>query len=74
MTCREMAIRQFLSEPAYGVPKNLESPGKLGHVHFAIDYLVDPDVYDLGEHLAVIGAGNSAMDVARTALRKGTKK
>lgn len=56
-------------------PKKLGIPGEsLGHVHFAIDYLVDPDVYDLGEHLAVIGAGNSAMDVARTALRKGTKK
>ena len=55
-------------------PKKLGIPGEsLGHVHFAIDYLVDPDVYDLGEHLAVIGAGNSAMDVARTALRKGTK-
>ena len=49
-------------------PKKLGIPGEsLGHVHFAIDYLVDPDVYDLGEHLAVIGAGNSAMDVARTA-------
>ena len=47
-------------------PKKLGIPGEsLGHVHFAIDYLVDPDVYDLGEHLAVIGAGNSAMDVAR---------
>ena len=55
-------------------PKKLGIPGEsLGHVHFAIDYLVDPDVYDLGEHLAVIGAGNSAMDVARTALRKGNK-
>lgn len=55
-------------------PKKLGIPGEsLGHVHFAIDYLVDPDVYDLGEHLAVIGAGNSAMDVARTALRKAPK-
>lgn len=56
-------------------PKKLGIPGEsLGHVHFAIDYLVDPDVYDLGEHLAVIGAGNSAMDVARTALRKRHQK
>ncbi len=45
----------------------------LGHVHYAIDYLVDPDVYILGETLVVIGAGNSAMDVARTALRKGVR-
>ena len=39
----------------------------------AIDYLVNPDVYDLGDNLVVIGAGNSAMDVARTALRKGVR-
>ena len=53
-------------------PKKLGIKGEsLGHVHFAIDYLVNPDTYDLGEHLVVVGAGNSAMDVARTALRKG---
>lgn len=45
----------------------------LGHVHYAINYLVNPDVYTLGESLVVIGAGNSAMDVARTALRKGVR-
>ena len=45
----------------------------LGNVHYAIDYLVDPGVYDLGNSLTVIGAGNSAMDVARTALREGVK-
>lgn len=55
-------------------PKKLGIPGEsLGHVHFAIDYLVNPDVYDLGSDLVVIGAGNSAMDVARTALRKGVR-
>lgn len=55
-------------------PKKLGIPGEsLGNVAFAIDYLVNPDVYDLGSSLAVIGAGNSAMDVARTALRKGVK-
>ena len=46
----------------------------LGHVHFAIDYLTNPDVYDLGKSIAVIGAGNSAMDAARTALRKGVRQ
>ena len=46
----------------------------LGNVHYAIDYLVDPGVYDLGNSLTVIGAGNSAMDVARTALREGVKQ
>lgn len=55
-------------------PKSLGIPGEsLGHVAYAIDYLVNPDVYDLGENLVVIGAGNSAMDVARTARRKGVK-
>lgn len=55
-------------------PKTLGIKGEsLGHVNFAIDYLVNPDVYDLGDSLVVIGAGNSAMDVARTALRKGVR-
>ena len=55
-------------------PKAMGIPGEsLGHVNYAIDYLVDPDVYDLGDNLVVIGAGNSAMDVARTALRKGVR-
>ena len=56
-------------------PKKLGIPGEsLGHVHFAIDYLVNPDAYDLGRSLVVIGAGNSAMDVARTAIRKGVRQ
>ncbi|MDR0405884.1 MAG: FAD-dependent oxidoreductase, partial [Clostridiales bacterium] len=46
----------------------------LGHVHFAINYLKNPAVYDLGERVAIIGAGNAAMDVARTAIRKGTRQ
>lgn len=41
----------------------------LGHVHYAIDYLKNPEVYNLGKKVVVIGAGNVAMDVARTALR-----
>jgi glutamate synthase (NADPH/NADH) small chain len=56
-------------------PNALRIKGEsLGNVHFAIDYLVNPDSYDLGERVAVIGAGNSAMDVARTALRKGARE
>ena len=47
----------------------------LGHVHFALDFLKEPSVYELGKTVAVIGAGNVAMDVARTALRqKGVEK
>ena len=42
----------------------------LGHVHFAIDFLKSPGSYDLGKTVAVIGAGNVAMDVARTAIRQ----
>ena len=43
----------------------------LGHVHFAIDFLKSPKVHDLGKTVVVIGAGNVAMDAARTALRMG---
>ncbi len=46
----------------------------LGNVHFGINYLNNPDSYKLGEQVIVIGAGNAAMDVARTALRKGVRK
>ena len=56
-------------------PTAMGIPGEsLGNVNYAIDYLVNPDVYDLGDDLVVIGAGNSAMDVARTALRKGVRR
>ncbi|MDP4088428.1 MAG: NAD(P)-dependent oxidoreductase [Bacillota bacterium] len=46
----------------------------LGNVHYAIDYLKNPEVYDLGRRVCVIGAGNVAMDVARTALRHKAKE
>ncbi|MCR5122573.1 MAG: NAD(P)-dependent oxidoreductase [Ruminococcus sp.] len=56
-------------------PNTLSIKGEtLGNVHFAINYLTNPDVYTLGESLNIIGAGNSAMDVARTALRHGCRK
>ncbi len=56
-------------------PNTLGIKGEsLGNVHFAINYLTNPDVYMLGDSLNVIGAGNSAMDVARTALRHGCRK
>lgn len=56
-------------------PKSLGIPGEsLGNCHFAIDYLKGPDVYHLGERLCIIGAGNTAMDVARTAIRHGVKE
>lgn len=56
-------------------PKGLGIKGEtLGHVHYAIDYLKSPEVYNLGKRVCVIGAGNVAMDVARTALRNGSKE
>lgn len=45
----------------------------LGHVHYGVHFLERPDVYELGDSMIVIGAGNVAMDVARTALRRGVK-
>jgi glutamate synthase (NADPH/NADH) small chain len=42
----------------------------LGHVHFAIDYLRSPDAYKLGRSVVILGAGNVAIDAARTAIRK----
>lgn len=42
----------------------------LGHVHFAVDYLRSPEVYKLGRNVVILGAGNVAMDAARTAIRK----
>lgn len=56
-------------------PNTLHIKGEsLGNVHFTINYLTNPDVYALGDSLNVIGAGNSAMDVARTAIRHGCRK
>ncbi len=55
-------------------PNALHIKGEtLGHVHFGINYLNNPDSYSLGERVIVIGAGNAAMDVARTAVRKGAR-
>ena len=56
-------------------PNALHIKGEtLGHVHFAIDYLNSPESYRLGKRVAVIGVGNAAMDVARTALRTGSQE
>jgi len=53
-------------------PKKLGIKGEsLGNVHFAIDYLKTPQAYNLGKKVVVVGAGNVAMDVARTAIRSG---
>ncbi len=41
----------------------------LGHVHYAVDYLRTPSKYKPAKRVVVVGAGNVAVDAARTALR-----
>lgn len=54
--------------------KPLGIPGEsLPNVCFGIHYLSSPDSFQIGERLAVIGTGNTAMDVARTALHRGVE-
>ena len=56
-------------------PKTLNIKGEtLGHVHYAVNYLKSPEAYYLGDKVLVIGAGNVAMDAARTAKRQGAKE
>ncbi len=47
----------------------------LGHVHYGVHFLEKPEAYrdQLGKSMVIIGAGNVAMDVARTALRMGVR-
>lgn len=54
-------------------PKRMMIPGEtFGNVQYGINYLNNPEVYELGQRVLVIGAGNAAMDVARTAIRHGS--
>ena len=54
-----------------GRPNKLGLIGEtLGHVHFAIDYLKSPEAFKLGQRVAIVGAGNVAIDAARTAVRQ----
>ena len=56
-------------------PKTLGIQGEtLANVHYGISYLRNPGAFNLGKNVAVIGMGNVAMDVARTALRNGAEK
>ena len=56
------------------LPRTLGIEGEsLGNVLFGLNYLANPKGHKLGERIAVIGMGNAAMDVARTALRNGTR-
>ena len=56
-------------------PRTLGIKGEsFGNVHFAMNYLTNPKAHPLGNKVAVIGVGNAAMDVARTALRNGSRE
>lgn len=43
-----------------------------GHVNYAINYLKSPHTCRIGKNIIVIGAGNVAIDAARTASRNGS--
>jgi len=56
-------------------PRKMNIKGEsLGNVNYAIEYLRKPNAYDLGEKVVVIGAGNVAIDAARTAVRQGVRE
>ena len=56
-------------------PKTLNIKGEtLGHSYYAIDYLKNPQSYRLGKKVVVIGAGNVAMDAARSAKYFGSEE
>ncbi|MCR8746243.1 NAD(P)-dependent oxidoreductase [Romboutsia lituseburensis] len=56
-------------------PKRLNIKGEtLGNSYYAINYLKSPKKYDLGEKVVIIGAGNVAMDAARSAKYYGAKE
>ena len=56
-------------------PSTLGIEGEtLANVHFGISYLARPISYTVGQTVAVIGMGNVAMDVARTAFRHGAQR
>ena len=56
-------------------PRTLDVPGEcLPNVHFGVSYLENAGNVDLGKTVAVIGMGNVAMDVARTAFRHGSER
>ncbi|MBQ1410950.1 MAG: FAD-dependent oxidoreductase [Oscillospiraceae bacterium] len=56
-------------------PKTLGVHGECGaNVQFGISYLENAGNTDLGRTVAIIGMGNVAMDVARTAFRHGAER
>lgn len=55
-------------------PRTLNIKGEtLGNAVYAIDYLKNPSSHKLGNNVCIIGAGNVAMDAARSAKRSGSE-
>ncbi len=52
-----------------GMPIGVDTEKELNAVDFLAKARKDPEALDLGEHVVVIGAGNTAMDAARMAKR-----
>ena len=53
-------------------PRKLDIPGEDNpNIVYALDYLKNPDNYNLGKRVIVVGGGNVTMDACRTANRKG---
>ncbi|MCD8300936.1 MAG: putative selenate reductase subunit YgfK [Clostridiales bacterium] len=52
-----------------GIPLGIETEKEYNAVSFLEAAKKDPEALDLGRHVAVIGAGNTAMDAARMAKR-----
>ena len=53
-------------------PRRLDIPGEnLPGVIHALDFLKEPERFELGNRVLVIGGGNVAMDACRTAVRRG---
>ncbi len=56
-------------------PRKLNIKGEsLGNVYYAIDYLRNPSMHNIGKKVCVIGGGNVAIDSARTAIRSGSSE
>lgn len=76
---RDMTLAQLRAEndavfvaAGASIPRRLDIPGEDSpNIIYALDYLKDPDSYELGRRVIVIGGGNVTMDASRTALREG---
>lgn len=54
------------------VAKEMRIPGEDNpHVIHALEFLKEPEKYNLGNKVLVVGGGNVAMDACRTAVRRG---